>query len=426
MATATRSRKPAASTSTVNNPDPGVRPADVDAERSRPGPTKRGKGKSVAEKRVIAPMKRKAGASNAKEEGSGDMMDAEPTLHNDDEAPQNPHLHTLPWAVLTIVPGSREGTTIGCCTDHVRIGRSRTCAAQVLDQRVSSRHCELSHIDGRYFLRDKSHNGTYIAGRRLNRDEKIELHDGDEIAVIKSPYDDTEYVKFIFRTDPAVLEAFTSEHKDSMGVTGGLATLDLTQQQNLTVPPKNVHFSSDSDSLTDSPRRPEKIRRVSPDNIPDSSSPTKNPPTVQWGLLRSINPRHLPIFLTANTNIVGRQTLQPEQMRHELPSISYHHCTVARRAEGDSAEVESNGTVTASPPPPLGVYVRDESCNGTWVNGVRIQRNQWLSLASGDEIVLLWSENIEEAAKAVEVGAVDRNMRAVEVGYVFQKSERKE
>ena len=73
--------------------------------------------------------------------------------------------------------------------DKVLVGRDPTsCAIAITtDDAVSSKHCEISFIDGQYYVEDMdSSNGTYVNGYRISAKEEIKA--GDKIKIGKWEY----------------------------------------------------------------------------------------------------------------------------------------------------------------------------------------------------------------------------------------------
>ena len=65
------------------------------------------------------------------------------------------------------------------------IGKDSRFSDHVIrDGRVSRMHLEIDHAGDQYFLTDlNSTNGTTVAGRRLNANERALLSPGDEISL---------------------------------------------------------------------------------------------------------------------------------------------------------------------------------------------------------------------------------------------------
>ena len=83
---------------------------------------------------------------------------------------------------LTIVSGPNSGDYYPVGVRTLVIGRDEGCSAQVVDDKVSRKHVQIRHDNGRYILTDmKSANGTLINERKVSGE--IPLADGDEISI---------------------------------------------------------------------------------------------------------------------------------------------------------------------------------------------------------------------------------------------------
>lgn len=79
------------------------------------------------------------------------------------------------------VEGREEALLIPLRSDALHIGRGIAVDLQLDDSSVSHRHAILiSHAGGARLLDDRSLNGTFVNGRRI---EQADLHDGDVIVV---------------------------------------------------------------------------------------------------------------------------------------------------------------------------------------------------------------------------------------------------
>jgi pSer/pThr/pTyr-binding forkhead associated (FHA) protein len=72
---------------------------------------------------------------------------------------------------------------------RILAGRDPSCRLVTEDPSVSRRHAELILEGGTLYLRDLgSSNGTFIGENKLNPNEPVELHPGDEIVMGKSKF----------------------------------------------------------------------------------------------------------------------------------------------------------------------------------------------------------------------------------------------
>ncbi|HZU84431.1 MAG TPA: diguanylate cyclase [Polyangiaceae bacterium] len=93
--------------------------------------------------------------------------------------PTAPHQSTR--AVLTIVSGPNIGRVYSVREGETTIGRGREASVQIDDAGASRKHARIVTEGGRYFVEDlSSTNGTFVAGRRV---ERAELESGDRIHI---------------------------------------------------------------------------------------------------------------------------------------------------------------------------------------------------------------------------------------------------
>jgi pSer/pThr/pTyr-binding forkhead associated (FHA) protein len=88
----------------------------------------------------------------------------------------------MPTLIVTSGPG--EGTYYPLGKRTTVVGRHETCALQVLDEKVSGKHCQIrfEEFDKSYRLLDmKSTNGTLVHGRKL--EGELTLQEDDEIQI---------------------------------------------------------------------------------------------------------------------------------------------------------------------------------------------------------------------------------------------------
>jgi diguanylate cyclase (GGDEF)-like protein len=93
--------------------------------------------------------------------------------------PQPPRQSTR--ALLTVVSGPNIGRVFSLRDGETVIGRGRDCHVRIDDAGASRSHARILVEEGRYILEDlHSTNGTFVAGRRIEREE---LNSGDRIHV---------------------------------------------------------------------------------------------------------------------------------------------------------------------------------------------------------------------------------------------------
>jgi len=87
----------------------------------------------------------------------------------------------MPVIVLDRGTGGKQTIRIG--HEPIIIGRSPSCNIRLDDSGVSRSHAEISYQDGIWFVRDLgSSNGTLVKNRRAG-DDKLPLHNGDEVRI---------------------------------------------------------------------------------------------------------------------------------------------------------------------------------------------------------------------------------------------------
>jgi len=83
------------------------------------------------------------------------------------------------------------------------LGRHVTCGFQVIDRKVSRRHCQVTYAQGQWFLEDlKSKNPTWMGSEIV---VKTPLNDGDQFRI------GSTYITFRSEEDPT--RTFTSTPK---------------------------------------------------------------------------------------------------------------------------------------------------------------------------------------------------------------------
>jgi len=91
-------------------------------------------------------------------------------------------------ALLYGLSGPLKGLSCPLASDSIQIGRSPKSGIPLTSRAVSSCHCRiLRGEDGAFYIVDEgSTNGTYVNGRELTAEQKLQLTHGDCIAVCES------------------------------------------------------------------------------------------------------------------------------------------------------------------------------------------------------------------------------------------------
>ena len=85
---------------------------------------------------------------------------------------------------LIVSSGKSAGRSISLKRDKLLIGRSEDCDIRPLSEEVSRRHCAITVGPADVWIEDlKSRNGTFVNGKRIAPESRIELADGDIIRV---------------------------------------------------------------------------------------------------------------------------------------------------------------------------------------------------------------------------------------------------
>jgi pSer/pThr/pTyr-binding forkhead associated (FHA) protein len=83
---------------------------------------------------------------------------------------------------LKVLRGASEGKEFILPSPEGIIGRNPGCDLRPRSQVISRYHCAVHVRDGKIFVRDlKSHNGTFLNGRRL--EEECEVQTGDRLQI---------------------------------------------------------------------------------------------------------------------------------------------------------------------------------------------------------------------------------------------------
>ena len=75
--------------------------------------------------------------------------------------------------------------------DTFTFGRNASNNKVISDSKISAKHCALSREKTeagtwKYYIEDLSSNGTYHNGKKIGKKIKVELKDGDEIALLRT------------------------------------------------------------------------------------------------------------------------------------------------------------------------------------------------------------------------------------------------
>ncbi len=111
-----------------------------------------------------------------KDKGSAARDDDEPAV---DEAPPPPADHDGPSELAGLYLQTDTGASERISKDRFIVGRHKQCDLVIDSGKISRQHAVILREGDEYFIEDqKSANGTWFAGRRLNTRRKIES--GDE------------------------------------------------------------------------------------------------------------------------------------------------------------------------------------------------------------------------------------------------------
>ncbi|XP_028410485.1 E3 ubiquitin-protein ligase CHFR-like [Dendronephthya gigantea] len=85
--------------------------------------------------------------------------------------------------------------------DNITIGRTSHCDISFLSNKlISGRHCTLSRDEnGKTWLTDISTNGTFLNGRKLRKNKKVELNHNDKLQLVKRQNQPTEDVVYTYQ-----------------------------------------------------------------------------------------------------------------------------------------------------------------------------------------------------------------------------------
>lgn len=105
--------------------------------------------------------------------------DERPTGRWDTTPPSDPRTLVRDRGVLVRLDGDASGEVLSLSREPVVIGRSARAQIHITEPSVSREHARVVYEFGSYYIEDgQSQNGTFVAGRRVNRSE---LRDGDLI-----------------------------------------------------------------------------------------------------------------------------------------------------------------------------------------------------------------------------------------------------
>jgi len=311
---------------------------------------------------------------------------------------------------LKLVPGSKEGVDIGIWTDSLTVGRSTNCDVIVADQRFSSKHCIFWREGEIYFVKDTSSNGIYFGEQRIEKNVGKEIEDGQRIAMIRNMTDEKDYIKFEFRTKLKYRLQFVSSSHAQISPTS-LWSVKSTRNRMATYQERNVRdpeaAGGSSTNQHHQERSPEVRQRTTDDNDAQTSARTSAHMAFHlqpWARLLSINKQYDNAWLNIDTTYMGRQGDCHRSLRYLMPSddfavhknISAHHCAIHRK-DGEA-------------------FIQDLGTNGTFLNGERLPPRVLYGLKDGDEIVLLYADDVPELR---EQGSLDRHGKLVHIGYIF-------
>ncbi|KAK9711583.1 hypothetical protein K7432_007748 [Basidiobolus ranarum] len=257
------------------------------------------------------------------------------------------------WGTLKLVPGSRTGKDVELYKNTYFFGRSSTNEIQIQEPRISGKHCKIwKSSDHSVYLKDLSANCCYVNGHPVGKDKVITLDDNDVIGIIINDTDVNDYIKYVFKSNPAYLPK--SAGQQDMGVF----------RIPLPSPQKNRIMNIQQDPMS-SPESPTTKRKK-----PTESSQARE--VTIWGRLRSLHMNYPNVWLKEYQLVFGRRTSCPTPVRYNDQRVSNIHCTLEKRGNT--------------------VYLMDNSTNGTFVNGKLIGQGNEVALKPMDELVLVYTD----------------------------------
>lgn len=93
---------------------------------------------------------------------------------------------------FALVDLSSKSQDIPLTQNEFTIGRGLDNCKVIADVSISRTHCIIKLVEGKWYLFDKSFNGTFLNGTKLNKSEDYKLSDGDIIIINDS-------IKFMFK-----------------------------------------------------------------------------------------------------------------------------------------------------------------------------------------------------------------------------------
>lgn len=130
--------------------------------------------------------------------------------------------------ILVALKGPNSGREYILIGNHAVLGRAENSDIYLHDLNVSRRHAVVKNVNGQYLLVDqKSKNGTYVNGRRIQRKP---LKEGDVVIIGESA--------FRFRYGPpntTVTRSTTTKHAGSMGPSSSVSSSSIKNGFHMTL-----------------------------------------------------------------------------------------------------------------------------------------------------------------------------------------------
>ena len=93
-------------------------------------------------------------------------------------------------AQLIAISGPLQGASFALEAESITIGRRPENTIRVPSHEVSKTHCTITRVEPDHFaiVDEGSKNGTFVNGRELKADERLQLTSGDTIAICDSTF----------------------------------------------------------------------------------------------------------------------------------------------------------------------------------------------------------------------------------------------
>jgi ABC-type multidrug transport system ATPase subunit len=280
----------------------------------------------------------------------------------------------------------------------VIIGRDLYADLRIADPRISRAHLILRFDQGRWLAIDNSLNGTYVNGYRT---PVVDIHDGQSINV-----GNPRGPRLTFAVGPRQGETTRPPQprptRDSGPPT--LAWSAIPEQTNPTAAPRPGHTGSRSRNPTarvrpkpsvrppvssagppkPPPRRPTPPPRQAPPQAPPPRVPPRGTPRDELTVVNADAPARVDATLAIESTVIDAKTADVSNLatrfvklfapRSSSAAGTAGAMTIGRAAENDIvvSDVLASRQHATLIPTPLGAEIRDNSINGTFVNGTRV------------------------------------------------------